>query len=273
MFIVIIMTKFFTWILLLSIVLLGCTKPQVGAADFNKKPSDVFIKPNDISNYEQKLYGFRINSLADCKEFKDTPIYHDCLMKLWRTTDDVSICEAEDDIRKPVCYNDIAITTKNEALCGKGYESSIEYNDQLNSCIAVVRNNAELCNKISSDRGKDNCLFDVGTVNSNEASCSKIGNSSYEEESDICLGVIKRDPNLCGGVYCVLNFASNDLKICENIDQKKRFGKLYYYVCRAKIKKDLSECDHEGIDNKECKSFSYIFIKRYKNKVPLNLIY
>src|SRR3989338_1856579 len=134
------MNKFLVPLLLLSIFLIGCAKSEEFIVDYAEKHGDV-------SGYEEKLYDFKINNIVDCNEFKDTQIFYDCLMELWMTTDDAAVCEAEDDISKPLCYDSIATNTKNEAFCGKGYENSIEYDDRLGGCLAVVRNDVQSCSK------------------------------------------------------------------------------------------------------------------------------
>lgn len=137
-----------------------------------------------------------------------------------------------------------------EFICG------ITNNNDCFFKLAKIKNNIDLCEKITDETKQGTCIFDLAKVNRNATSCDKIKKFVIKRDCYYYFAIEDKNINLCDKTgererECYINFIEKyaNEKLCENIKY------TYKYDCYHQLafkEKDLSFCDKTLVERKRC---------------------
>ena len=159
--------------------------------------------PNDLGETQ---------NAEECEEITDSDEKYKCYTSLAIKDKDISICERiiirdevyrQTDIYiKDKCYRDVAIETGNANACEKISGDDVDTEDscyieialktkdsslcektiQKNLCYAIVTNNPNICERITTSKEKDACYYLVAIETNDNSLCGRINSTFGKDE-------------------------------------------------------------------------------------------
>lgn len=153
-------------------------------------------------------------------------------------------CEdIRNEFERSVCFMNRAIKEGDESFC----EENITFEDHRTMCLAVIRADESLCEKISLESIKDGCFWNVAGEKFSGDICEKIMDEADREDCFYHMATDIRNETVCKKMsqghrkdrcFRIIAELKKSEAICDNIDSEDT-----KYWCLAIVKVDGSLCE------------------------------